>query len=275
MSCNSNNGIDILNQDSSSCCSIASSSSCARDIEIDVVGDEEGEDDDADDCDDLDSDYEAEHQHHEHRLPQHHHQQCKPKILDDVSIDLSTTSINKNRRLNPFSIESLLSSNSGLSVSMITNRKGTHHNRNHNINNNNNNNINNNNNNNNNDDDKNNYNSSSSNEKVTDLFSNESSKHRNSADSRCDKIPESELNHNHTCHKHSSDQMSFVVTMSATTPTANFTLNTNSNVNINVQSNHNFNSHNHSFNYSDDYVRNKNDTDSGNSAMSSYDEGDN
>ncbi|KAL6954555.1 hypothetical protein U1Q18_046351 [Sarracenia purpurea var. burkii] len=94
-SCNSSSGIDILNHDSSSCCSIASST-CTRDIEIDVVGDE-GEDDD--DCDDIDSDFERE---------------PRP-VPNDVSIDLTTTSVNKNRRLNPFSIESLLSSNSGLS----------------------------------------------------------------------------------------------------------------------------------------------------------------
>lgn len=135
----------------------------------------------------------------------------------------------------------------------MINRKSIHHNRNHNINNNNN--IINNNNNNN-------YSALDS-KKENDFLTN----------SRCDKVSEGELNHNHPCHKN-SDQMSFVVTMSTASPTANLSLNTNSNVNINVQSNHNFNSHNHSFNYSDDYVR-KNDTDSGNSAMSSYDEGDN
>lgn len=103
-SCNSSSGIDILNQDSSSCCSIASST-CTRDIEIDVVGDE-GSDDEAD-CDDMDSDYERESD-----------QQAKMSA-EDMSIDLTTTSTNKNGRLN-FSIDSLLSRNSnGLQVSMI------------------------------------------------------------------------------------------------------------------------------------------------------------
>lgn len=116
-SCNSSSGIDILNHDSSSCCSMGSST-CTRDIEIDVVGDEEEDDDD---CDDIDSDFER-----ERRQPP-----------NDVSIDLTTTSVNKNRRLNPFSIESLLSSNSGLSVSMIpTSNSITSNNNNLNVNNN-------------------------------------------------------------------------------------------------------------------------------------------
>lgn len=105
ISCNSaGSGIDILNQDSSSCCSIASSTSCTRDVEIDVVGDE-GEDDDSDD--DLDSDFLT-------------RRTKNASSSEDVSIDLSAANHNKTKRLNPFSIESLLSSNNGLTVSMLT-----------------------------------------------------------------------------------------------------------------------------------------------------------
>lgn len=69
--------------DSSSCCSSAGT----RDIEIDVVGDE--------DTDSLG-----------YRSPTH------------TTLDLSATSVEKSRRLNPFSIESLLSGSSGLRVTV-------------------------------------------------------------------------------------------------------------------------------------------------------------
>lgn len=141
--------------------------------------------------------------------------------------------MNKNRRLNPFSIESLLSSNSGLSVSMITNNSIS-------------NNININNNNNNNSTNNKNVKVNCASDKIRD------------SKSRCDI---SEHKHNKYNHK-DTDRI--------------FNINSNSssrNINSNLI-NHNFSNHNLNFNYSDDYVR-KNETDSGNSAISSYDEGDN
>lgn len=83
-------GMDTSNQDSSSCCSIASSTN-TRDVEIDVVGNE---------GDDLsDEDVEDEFQHH---------------FMSSVTpTDLSTDK-HCNRRPNPFSIESLLSKSSAL-----------------------------------------------------------------------------------------------------------------------------------------------------------------
>ncbi|KAI5699071.1 hypothetical protein M8J75_015917 [Diaphorina citri] len=85
-------GIDTSNQDSSSCCSIASSTN-TRDVEIDVVGNEEDDlsDDDVEDDDRF----------------QHHFMSAT------IPTDLSTDK-HCNRRPNPFSIESLLSKSSVL-----------------------------------------------------------------------------------------------------------------------------------------------------------------
>ncbi|XP_026679892.1 homeobox protein unc-4 homolog [Diaphorina citri] len=88
----SGDGIDTSNQDSSSCCSIASSTN-TRDVEIDVVGNEEDDlsDDDVEDDDRF----------------QHHFMSAT------IPTDLSTDK-HCNRRPNPFSIESLLSKSSVL-----------------------------------------------------------------------------------------------------------------------------------------------------------------
>ncbi|KAL1453249.1 hypothetical protein WDU94_007407 [Cyamophila willieti] len=84
-------GIDTSNQDSDSCCSIASSTN-TRDVEIDVVGNEE---------DDLSEDDEDDDRF------QHHFMSAA------IPTDLSTDKL-CNRRPNPFSIESLLSKSSAL-----------------------------------------------------------------------------------------------------------------------------------------------------------------
>lgn len=87
-------GMDTSNQDSSSCCSIASSTN-TRDVEIDVVGNE------GDDLSDDDVDDDDRFQHH---------------FMSSVTpTDLSTDK-HCNRRPNPFSIESLLSKNSALNA---------------------------------------------------------------------------------------------------------------------------------------------------------------
>uniref|UniRef100_A0A8D9ATN2 Homeobox protein unc-4 n=2 Tax=Cacopsylla melanoneura TaxID=428564 RepID=A0A8D9ATN2_9HEMI len=85
-------GMDTSNQDSSSCCSIASSTN-TRDVEIDVVGNEE---------DDL-----SEEEVEDDERFQHHFMSAT------IPTDLSTDKL-CNRRPNPFSIESLLSKSSVL-----------------------------------------------------------------------------------------------------------------------------------------------------------------
>ena len=123
------------NNDSSSCCS-NTNSSAARDIEIDVVGDtsdEEDEDENSSRKSDAgpisfvtiatpprERDNDFSERFRMVQFEQYRQQQCAANSTIDLSIvnKCTNSDVNKQRRLNPFSIESLLSRTENSSATM-------------------------------------------------------------------------------------------------------------------------------------------------------------